>query len=115
MAGRIKMGCGLPSKVRSRRGKGWREDQASGFIRYAEDYVEDVRQGSVTKYFADITPGFGTHHPQDVVNLDMDGDPNGIPDAEPADTENLSKSDMRISDQEIEASIREGRAPRMGF
>ena len=109
------MGCGLPSRVRSRRGKGWREDNASGFIRYAEDYVEDVRQGDVSPQFADITPGFGTHHPQDVVNLGTLDDPTSIYNAEPADNQNLTKADLQISDQEVEASIREGRPARVGF
>ena len=115
MGGRIKMGCGLPSRVQSRRGKGWREDDATGFIRYAEDYVDDVRQGDTAREFADITPGFGTHHPQDVVNLGTLDDPTTIDNASPQDNVNLSKQDMQISDQEIKLSIQENRAPRMGF
>ena len=104
-----------PSKVRSRKGEGWREDEASGFIRYASDFVVDVRQGDVAPEFADITPGFGTHHPQDVKNLGTLDDPSPVPDASPADTDNLSKQDLQISDQEVELSIREGRPARRGF
>ena len=96
-------------------GKGWRQDNASGFMRYAHDVIHDVRQGPVSKDFADLTPGFGTHHPRDRVALGNMSDPSPIHEARPKDDESLSVQDLRISDQEIRASIVEGRAPRAGF
>jgi hypothetical protein len=96
-------------------GRGWRQDSASGFIRYADDVIDDVRQGGVAPEFADITPGFGTHHPQDVKRLGNLSDPSPIRDADPEDRANLSVQDMNISDQEIKLSIQEGRRPRMGY
>lgn len=92
-------------------GRGWRICQASGFTRKAADYVDDVRQGRVAPEFADTTPGFGTKHPQDVVQLGNLSDPTPIYEAAPAQPE-LSKQDMGLSDQEILAAIREGRPPR---
>lgn len=114
MTGKILRGCGLPSKVRSRRGKGWRTCNATGFVRYAEDYVDDVRQGMTAREFADLTPGFGTHHPQDVRQLGNLDDPKQIPNARPAQVVNYSPSDLQISDREIKKSIQEGRPPRPG-
>jgi hypothetical protein len=81
-------------------------------MRYAEDVVEDVRQGFVAREFADLTPGFGTYHPQDVRRDQVFGDPSPIPNARTPDRENWSKQDLGYTDQEIEASIREGRPPR---
>ncbi len=77
--------------------------------------MEDVRQGDVAKEFADVTPGFGTNHPQDKVNLGQMSDPSPIHGASPQDEACLSKSDLMISDQEIKASIVEGRPPRRGY
>lgn len=96
-------------------GKGVAECSASGFVRRVGDMQDDIRQGHVAKDFADNTPGFGTRHPQDVVQLGALGDPTPIRDAHPLDKQNLSKQDLCISDQEIEASIREGRPPRPGY
>lgn len=113
MAGRVLRGGCAPKHLRAT-GKGWREDNASGFVRYADDVVDDVRQGPVSKDFADITPGFGTYHPQDIKVIDVLDDPSPIRNARPL-TEPMSKADLNISDQEIALSIREGRAPRPGF
>lgn len=88
---------------------------ASGFVRNRDDMMSDVRQGRVAKEFADITPGFGTKHPQDVVQLGSLDDPKPIPEGNRIDKQNLSKSDLNISDAEILASIREGRQPREGY
>ena len=95
-------------------GKGWRQCQASGFIREAHDFVRDVRQGDVAPEFADLTPGFGTYHPQDKISLGNLDDPRPIREAKPYDTEK-SVQDLNISDQEIKLSIQEGRAPRRGY
>lgn len=115
MTGRVLSGACRPSKVRARKGKGWRTDSASGMVRYAEDYVEDRRQGLTSREFADITPGFGTYHPQDVKNLGTLDDPSPIDNARPQDPQDLSAQDLKISDREIKLSIQEGRAPRLGF
>ncbi len=96
-------------------GKGWVECEASGFLRVVGDLVHDVKQGRVRKRVADITPGFGTYHPQDLKALGPLDDPKSIHPASPKDTSNYSKQDLGISDQEIEASIREGRFPRRGY
>jgi hypothetical protein len=96
-------------------GRGWRQDQASGFVREAHDVIKDRRQGLTAPEFADITPGFGTFHPQDVRALGALDDPNEIYRSNPIDQQNLSKQDLGISDQEVELSIREGRAPRRGY
>lgn len=97
------------------RGRGLTECDASGFVRHPEDTVEDVRQGTVAREFADITPGFGTHHPQDVVQLGVLDDPSPAPGGSSLDKANLSKQDLGITDAEMLASIREGRPPRRGY
>ena len=96
-------------------GKGWVQSDASGFIREAGDMVEDVRQGTVTKEEADLTPGFGTYHPQDLKSLGILDDPKAVPGANPIDDQSLSLQDLGISDQEVELSIREDRPPRRGY
>lgn len=113
MAGRvIRGGCG-PKHLKAT-GRGWREDQATGFVRAADDYVDDIRQGRTSKDFADITPGFGTYHPQDVKQLGTLDDPSAVVDATPI-TEPVSKQDLGISDQEVELAVRQGRPPRPGY
>jgi hypothetical protein len=98
------------------KGVGIKQDDASGFLRHADDqWVDDVRQGDVIREHADLTPGFGTRHPQDVIQLGEMSDPSPINQANPENKQNLSKSDLAISDQEIRLSIQEGRAPRSGF
>ncbi len=113
MAGRIVRG-GCKPRHMHRTGRGWREDAATGFVRYADDYVQDVRQGFTAKEFADITPGFGTYHPQDLRALGDLDDPSAIDNAAPISTPK-SKQDLNISDQEVLLSIREGRPPRNGY
>lgn len=113
MPGRVSKGC-APSHMR-RTGRGWRICMASGFVRDADDVIDDVRQSLAAKEFADITPGFGTHHPKDVVNLGVLDDPSPIERANPGRKPDKSKQDLNISDAEILASIREGRQPRSGF
>jgi hypothetical protein len=114
MGGRILSGRTMPKHLTST-GKGWREDQASGFVREAHDVVRDRRQGLTTPEHADITPGFGTFHPQDVRALGVLDDPSEIHNGIPVDKLALSKQDLGISDREVELSIREGRAPRRGY
>ena len=98
------------------KGVGVKQCQASGMLRMADDpWVTDVRQGEVAQRFADLTPGFGTYHPQDVRQLGDLDDPKPIDDARPKDDLSLSKQDLMMSDQEIRLSIIEGRPPRRGF
>ena len=114
MAGRKGVRSTRPRQLRAK-GKGWVECEASGFLREVGDVRNDLRQGRVAKEFADVTPGFGTHHPQDVVSLGNLDDPKSVPGARPKDDRNLSKQDLGISDQEVELSIREDRPPRRGY
>lgn len=114
MAGRSLRGACFPTGS-TRSGDGMRECAASGFMRPARDVVDDIRQGPVSREYADITPGFGTHHPQDVKTLPAMDDPKPIRRARPSDPLNLSKQDLHISDAEVLASIREGRLPRPGY
>ena len=107
-------GC-YPRHLGKPKGKGYKQCQASGFLRKTGKQIDDVRQGLVAKEFADVTPGFGTNHPQDKVQLGQLSDPSPIGDARPQNIANLSKSDLMISDQEIKASIVEGRPPRRGY
>lgn len=114
MGGRKTVRGTRPAHLRAT-GKGWVQCQASGFIREADDMMTDVRQGEVSREFADVTPGFGTYHPQDVRRLGSLNDPQPIPGARPEDRENLSIQDLGISDQEVRLSIREHRLPRKGY
>jgi hypothetical protein len=104
--------CG-PTHLTPRKGKGWRQCQRSGQLTWAEDVIEDVRGGAVRKASADLTPGFGTHHPSDVIQLGALGDPTDIPDARPDSNpgEGLSKQDLGLSDDEIRASVIAGVPP----
>jgi len=89
-------------------GRGIVQDNASGFVRHRNEIVDDVRQGPVGRDKADITPGFGTWHPQDVVQLGILDDPtpvNGIP----TDKQNLSRQDLGFTDADILESIRTGK------
>jgi hypothetical protein len=104
-----------PKHLPKPKGLGIRACEASGFLRPLGKEVNDIRQGLVSREFADITPGFGTKHPQDVVQLGEMNDTKPVPDARPEDKRNLSKQDLAMSDQEIRASIVEGRAPRIGY
>jgi hypothetical protein len=94
--------------------RGLMECRASGFLRHVDDGVDDVRQGKVAREFADITPGFGTHHPQDVVQLGVLDDPSAAIEGDSIDPLPKSKQDLGLTDAEILASIREGRPPKRG-
>lgn len=104
-----------PSHLRKRRMRGLAICDASGFVCHADELVDDVRQGKVAPEYADYTPGFGTLHPQDVVQLDALDDPAPAPGGERVDKIPPSKQDLQISDAEVLASIREGRPPRRGY
>lgn len=114
MAGKTGGNC-YPRHLR-RKGVGLKECDASGFLRHADEgFIKDVRQGMVLTEHADLTAGFGTNHPQDRVQLGQLSDPTPIRAARPDDKSNFSKSDLIISDKEIELSIQEGRPPRTGY
>jgi hypothetical protein len=102
-----------PAHLGTPKGEGIVECYASGFIGHPDDMTDDVRQGTVLDKFADKTPGFGTHHPQDVVQIGPLDDPTPVGNG--PDKRNLTKQDLDISDQEVLASIREGRPPRRGY
>lgn len=65
----------------SRGGLGYAQCDRSGFLVPAEDRVEDIRGGLVRPQSADITPGFGTHHPSEVYQAPEGPDPVPIQDA----------------------------------
>lgn len=111
MAGRVGGRC-YPRHLGGPRGRGLMECNASGFVRHTTEEVDDYRQGPVARQFADVTPGFGTRHPQDVVQLGRLNDPSAAPDGDSLDKKNLSKQDLGYTDAEILASIKEGRPPR---
>lgn len=69
----------VPGHLRRQAGRGWRVCQLTGFVRNADEVVSDVRNGLVAPEYADATPGFGTHHPQDLVRLGVLDDPTPIP------------------------------------
>ena len=90
-------------------GRGARIDDASGFLRPAHDVVRDVRQGLVSRDTADLTPGFGTMHPQDARRPPSTDDPRSIRDARPDDnTMALSARDLGYTDAEVRAAVRAG-------
>lgn len=91
-------------------GRGIVQCDASGFLRKPERIVHDVRQGDVAEEFADFTPGFGTNHPQDVVQLPPLDDPQPVEKTSPQ-SRIVSKADRGYtSDVELEKLIREGKA-----
>lgn len=89
-----------------RDGRGVRIDDASGFLRPADDYVRDVRQGLAAREHADLTAGFGTYHPQDLRRTPPTNDPKAIP--RPRVEQNplaLSPRDMGYTDADVRKSI----------
>lgn len=93
-----------------RDGRGARIDDASGFLRPAADFVRDRRQGLAAKEFADLTPGFGTNHPQDVKVILPKQDPEPINQARTEQNPMfLSAKDLGYTDADVLASIRENR------
>lgn len=101
-----------PSHLKPVRGRGVVVCARSGFLRRPSDIVE-YRGMDMARDKADFYGGFGLEHPQDHAQPEIGGDPSpveggGLP-------VERSKSDLNISDAEIEASIREGRQPREGY
>lgn len=92
-----------------RDGRGIRIDDATGFVRAAEDVVMDRRQGLTSPRTADLTPGFGTFHPQDVRRTSPTNDPKAIarPRAE-GNPQALSAADMGYTDADVREAIRRG-------
>lgn len=116
MAGRSIRGMCIPRKMREApRGTGVVECSASGFLAKPDEIVDDVRQGPTAEKYADLTPGFGTYHPQDVKSLPDLSDPTPIPEGRPPTKTHFTKQEMGMTDREIELSIREGRPPRPGY
>lgn len=72
---------------RARRGHGWATCERSGETVPANERVRDVRGGLVRRKSADITPGFGTHHPADLIQAPTGPDPRPIRNPRPADLE----------------------------
>lgn len=115
MPGRITKGS-TPRHLKATKGKrGWAQSDASGQLFYADEMVDDVRQGRVHRTEADIMAGFGTYHPQDLKVLGELDDPHPIHKARPIDTHHQTKEELGYSDAEIEASVRQGRPPRRGY
>jgi hypothetical protein len=93
-----------------RDGRGARIDDASGFLRPADDVVKDRRQGLTSKDFADLTPGFGTYHPQDVRRPPAVSDPKPIRQARPDPNPGfLGPKELGYTDAEIREAIRQNR------
>ena len=102
----------FPRHLRPLTGKGMVTCALTGFLRRPEDIV--VIDGVPTaRDKADFYDNFGYTHPQDVPQPETGGDPRPVDYGGFADPK--SKSELGISDQEIEASIREGRPQREGF
>lgn len=102
----------FPRHLRALRGEGLVTCALSGFLRRPKD-IEMVDGVPTAKDKADFYGKFGYDHPQDVPQPEIGGDPS------PVDfgglLESRTKQDMGMSDQEIEAAIRENRPPREGY
>lgn len=91
-------------------GRGARIDDASGFLRPAADVVRDRRQGLVAREHADLTPGFGTFHPQDVRRPPPATDPEPIRMARTDPNPNfLGPKELGYTDAEVREAIRQNR------
>lgn len=91
-------------------GRGGRIDDASGFLRPAKDVVVDRRQGLASKDFADLTPGFGTFHPQDVRRPPPASDPLPIFKARTDPNPGfLGPRELGYTDAEVREAIRQNR------
>ena len=90
-------------------GTGLRQCAASSFLRHQNVMESDVRQGIVAPKFADATPGFGTRHPQDVVQLGVLDDPKPVVFGNSPDkTEGVTLAERGYSDADVLASIKGG-------
>lgn len=104
-----------PGHLGKPEGKGYITCAMSGFLRKPSEVMETYKGTIVADDKADITPRFGTRHPQDVNQAEVGSDPNPIHPQSTADTTERSKQDLGISDAEILAAIVENRPPRRGF
>ena len=97
-----------PSRA-PRDGRGIRIDDATGFTRASDDYVSDRRQGLTSPATADMTPGFGTFHPQDVRRPPPVNDPKPVlhPRTE-ANPQALSPADLGYTDADVRTAVRLG-------
>lgn len=101
-----------PGHLKPMRGRGLIRCSLSGFLRHPEDIV--YKDGApIARDKADIYPGFGLDHPQDFNRAEVGGDPTPVPHGGLG--EDKTKSDLGISDAEVEISVREGRPPRPGY
>ena len=98
----------FPGRARNN-GRGARVCQASGFVRPAQDVTKDVRQGWVAREFADVTPGFGTAHPQDRRRETPKSDPSPVnrPGIDP-NPGALSAKDLGFTDADVREALRLG-------
>lgn len=91
------------------KGRGARYCAASGFLREAAGATEDVRQGVPDKDFADTTPGFGTHHPQDVKQIPPKEDPKAIRNARNDNNPGFTTAaELGFTDAEVREFTRNG-------
>lgn len=88
-------------------GKGLVVCDRSGAQVPADHIVDDVRGGRVRREDADFTPGFGTHHPQDLVDLPVMDDPRPIEHARPLSA-TTSLWEQGYTDAQIRAAVRAG-------
>lgn len=89
-------------------GVGLRQCAATSFLRHEPEMMQDFRQGIVAPDFADITPGFETYHPQDVVQLGALDDPKPVVFGNSPDPTTLSMADRGWTDADVLASIKGG-------
>lgn len=99
-----------PKRLGKPDGKGLIQCDRSGFLRKPSETMSEYTGSAVAREFADITPGFGTRHPQDVNQAETGGDPSPIPNANPIE-EPVYREDIRLTDAEWEQMIREGKTP----
>lgn len=97
-----------PKHLGKPKGIGLRQCAASGFLRHEPEMMQDRRQGIVAPDFADITPKFGTYHPQDVVQLGVLDDPKPVIFGNSPQTAGLSMAEQGYSDADVLASIKGG-------
>lgn len=91
--------------------KGYVQCERSGRLVKPCDIIEEHTGARVAREVADITPGFGTWHPQDVNAAEVGGDPTPIDNARPQ----TEDSRCHYSDAEVLAAIKEDRPPRRGY
>lgn len=100
-----------PRHLGGAKGRGIVTCAKTGFLRHPKDIVR-VDGVPIAKDKADHYGAFGYTHPQDVAQPRLGGDPTPVKDG--GLIEARTKQDLGISDQEIEAAVRENRPPREG-